>query len=168
MFVWIKDFFSRVLDVFRGNIAREVLMELVAIQRERALCIAGNFVTDVYVFDNKAYFATAEIRRHETIYYHFRDGKFAVLESAIQRTIRDNRVYMRFAKDELQSDQIGVFVPFELCFIKSDHVRDLVKSSMLSVEDRISAMRKFVDNYDRMHSEPEQRQTLLEKLGSKR
>lgn len=151
MLNYFRDFFSRLLDVFRGSVGNEVTRHLILLQRERALIIAQTFVTDVYVFDQVGYFNVSELRRHETVYYHFKDGKFGVLEPAVQAAMRSSAQYLRFVRDEVEQDGTGVYVPFEVCFIKSKNIRDMVMASSRPMESRIEAMKRFVENYDKSH-----------------
>nr|QHA33765.1 hypothetical protein [Atrato Virga-like virus 6]QHA33769.1 hypothetical protein [Atrato Virga-like virus 7]QHA33773.1 hypothetical protein [Atrato Virga-like virus 7]QHA33777.1 hypothetical protein [Atrato Virga-like virus 7]QHA33781.1 hypothetical protein [Atrato Virga-like virus 7] len=152
MFDFVFDFFSRLLDVFRGSVGNEVARNLILLQRERALIIAQTFVTDVYVFDQSGYFNVSEQRRHDTIYYLFKDGKFGVLEPAVQASMKNSKQYLRFVSDEVESDGIGVYIPFEVCFIKSKNIRNMVMATSRPMESRIEAMKRFVENYDKMHA----------------
>nr|QHA33761.1 hypothetical protein [Atrato Virga-like virus 6] len=161
---YIREFFGRLLDVFRGSVGNEVTRHLILLQRERALIVAQSFVTDVYVFDHTGYFNTSELRRHNTVYYHFKDGKFGVLEPAIQAVMRSPKQYLRYVRDEVEVDGIGVFVPFEVCFIKSKNIRNMVMASSRPMESRIEAMKRFVENYDKVHggkSDPVADQTRI-------
>lgn len=150
---FIKDLFARFLELFRGSISNEIVRELVRLQRERAITIARTVLTDVYVYDGKAYFRTAEVRRHENIYYQYKDGKCAVLEESIQKVVRTCAAYSRFTSDLIVEDDIGVLVPLEVCFIKTQANVDLALSPA-NLEDRVAAMRKFVRDYDAAHSPP--------------
>lgn len=145
---FVFDFFSRFLDVFRGCIADEIVRNLVTMQRDRALLIAGAFATDVYVFDEISYFAAAETRRFETVYYKFQSGKYAVLEPAIQQTLHRSRRYKRFARDEIATDHIGVYIPFEVCFAKIRTPAGAYEQHA-PMQSRVAAMRQFIYNYDK-------------------
>lgn len=151
MLTYFREFFSRLLDVFRGSVGNDVTRHLILLQRERALVIAQTFVTDVYVFDQVGYFNVSELRRHDTVYYHFKDGKFGVLEPAVQAAMRYSKQYLRYVQDEVERDTIGVYVPFEVCFIKSKNIREMVMASSRPMESRIEAMKRFVENYDKSH-----------------
>lgn len=150
---FLRDLFERFIELFRGSISNEIVRELVRLQRERALVIASTVLTDVYVYDGKAYFKTAEVRRHENIYYQYKDGKCAVLEESIQRVVRSCAAYARFTGDLVLQDSIGVLVPLEVCFIKTQANRDLM-ASPAKLEDRVAAMRRFVQDYDAANSPP--------------
>lgn len=115
----------------------------------------------------------SELRRHDTVYYHFKDGKFGVLEPAVQASMKTTRQYLRFVRNEVEQDGIGVYIPFEVCFIKSKNIREMVMASSRPMESRIEAMKRFVENYDKTHSNKSEtvaehpRSSLLSKFAQK-
>lgn len=146
--------FHKFMELFRGSITDSIVANLLELQHQRALSIAAEFVTDVYVYDDSAYFSTAEQRRFEVIYYHFREGKYAVLEPSVQNTLRNVDTYRKLAPSHTRVDRIGAYVPFDQCLLKKRGVTEMLNPSDMPLSDRVAAMRQFVDSYDKARQSP--------------
>uniref|UniRef100_A0A034VNC8 Nonstructural protein WIV domain-containing protein n=1 Tax=Bactrocera dorsalis TaxID=27457 RepID=A0A034VNC8_BACDO len=147
---------------FRQNIAAEFTRASIKQQKQLAATLAQHFVNDIYIFDEINYFCDAIDCSYNSIRYKYKNGKFAVLSFAAQKTMRDCNQFLQFNdnKEDVSMDKIGVFFLFEAVLLSQASLKtykkkiefDDITKSRPTIKERTDLMRKILNNYDKLNN----------------